>query len=109
MSCVAGVGGGVAAILRRARAPRPRVTLDGCGLACARACLEREAIPVTVAVDLSRHDVRKRNDADFLPEDAERLWQSVIVPAIRVAALVPPMPFCDTPTPTGENHELEPR
>jgi uncharacterized metal-binding protein len=86
MSCVAGIGGGVPALLRRARQPRPRITLDGCALGCARACLEREHIDVTVSVDLSRHGVRKQSDGSQVdPKEAERVWGEVIIPALAAA------------------------
>ncbi|MBI1906698.1 MAG: zinc-binding protein [Rhodocyclales bacterium] len=86
MSCVAGVGGGVPALLGRARQPRPKITLDGCALGCARACLEREHIDVTVSVDLSRHGVRKRRDGSLIdPDEAERVWDAVIIPALAAA------------------------
>jgi uncharacterized metal-binding protein len=39
MSCIAGVGGGVPGLVRTARGGRRILALDGCVLACARACL----------------------------------------------------------------------
>lgn len=82
MSCTAGIGGGVAPILRLARQPRPRIALDGCDLACARACLEREGLPPAVAINLAEHGVRKRKDAAFAAADAERIWHDVMRPVL---------------------------
>jgi len=86
MSCVAGIGGGVKALLRRARQARQRVTLDGCALRCARACLEREGIEVTLAVDLSDLGIRKHPGGIFDPADEARLWHEEIVPSFTALA-----------------------
>lgn len=107
MSCVAGIGGGVDVMLRRARASRPRLVLDGCPLACARACLDREDIRVDAALDLSRHGVRRRPGVPPDPLESERIWQTVVLPAVR--ALAAPNPLSFHPPLHGENNELEPR
>lgn len=39
MSCISGVGGQVAALVRTAQSGRPITVIDGCPLHCARACL----------------------------------------------------------------------
>ncbi len=41
---IAGVGGGVPALVKTARSGRRILALDGCVLACARACLAREGL-----------------------------------------------------------------
>lgn len=111
MSCVAGIGGGVPALLRRARLPRPRLTLDGCALACARACLTRENIDVSLAIDFSHHGVRKRPGGTFDTNDAERLWHEVLVPALAALGAREPeaVKSYPSPHPHGDPHELEPR
>lgn len=107
MSCVAGIGGGIPALLRRARAPRRRIVLDGCPLACARACLAREGIPVDLALDLSCHGVRKIPGHEPDPAECERVWQTAVLPALNAltesgsATFYPPL--------HGDNNELEPR
>jgi uncharacterized metal-binding protein len=74
MSCTAGIGGGVEAILRIARQARPRITLDGCVLRCARACLEREGLASDIGINLADFGVRKRKHAEFSAADAEAVW-----------------------------------
>ncbi|HWA38109.1 MAG TPA: putative zinc-binding protein, partial [Burkholderiales bacterium] len=39
MSCIAGVGGDVKPLVRKALSGRPVLAIDGCALACAKACL----------------------------------------------------------------------
>lgn len=87
MSCIAGIGGDVPAILRLARSGRPIVVLDGCPLHCARNCLDRHAIAATLHIDLSCEGVRKRKHADAPEEEARRVWQAVVLP--RLGALEP--------------------
>lgn len=44
MSCIAGVGGGVAPLVKLARSGRPVLAIDGCPLACARQCLAQQGV-----------------------------------------------------------------
>ncbi|SCK10999.1 putative zinc-binding protein [Vogesella sp. LIG4] len=74
MSCIAGVGGQVPALLRMARSGRRILALDGCPLACVQGCLTQAGVVADTHIDLSRHGVKKRKHADFEAGDAERLW-----------------------------------
>lgn len=82
MSCIAGIGGDVPAILRLARSGRPIVVLDGCRLHCARNSLRRHAIAATLHIDLSCEGIRKRLHADVPDEEAQRVWESVVLPRL---------------------------
>ena len=77
MSCVAGVGGGVPALTRTARSGRPVVTLDGCPLRCAAACLERADVTPALAVNLADHGVVKRRGVSLDAALAETLQASL--------------------------------
>ena len=44
MSCISGVGGDVPHLVKIARSGRPIVALDGCPLACSKACLSHHSI-----------------------------------------------------------------
>jgi len=81
MSCIAGVGGGVPGLVKTARSGRRILALDGCVLACARACLAREGITPDEHVVLGDHGVKKRKHADFDAQQAEGLYQSQVLPA----------------------------
>lgn len=85
MSCIAGVGGGVPALLRLARSGRPILALDGCHLACAKACLARHGLVPDAHRVLADHGVRKEALADYSPEDFAQLWPLI---AAEVRALV---------------------
>lgn len=81
MSCIAGVGGGVAGLLRTARSGRPILALDGCVLACTRACLAQAGLSPDRHVLLSEHGVRKRLHSAFDADQARTLYASVVQPA----------------------------
>lgn len=82
MSCIAGVGGGVGNLVRKAKeaehAGRSIIAIDGCVLACTNACLGQRDIEPTMHVQLSDAGVRKAYHADFDPEEAERLYTALV-------------------------------
>jgi uncharacterized metal-binding protein len=81
MSCIAGVGGNVPALVRLAQraaaAGRPIVAIDGCALACARACLAARGVVPTLHVPLAEQGVRKAYHADFDPAQADALFDTL--------------------------------
>lgn len=82
MSCIAGVGGSVSALLRTARQPRPILALDGCPLHCVLACLKQAGVVATRCVDLSALGVKKLKRQDFSTTEAESIWWESILPVI---------------------------
>lgn len=74
MSCIAGLGGDVPSLLRKAhdaaRAQRPIVAIDGCVLACAHKTLQRHGLEASRHVELWRLGVRKRLHEDFSADEA---------------------------------------
>jgi len=90
MSCIAGVGGDVPALVKTARSGRPIVALDGCPLACVASCLARHGIRPDRHHQLQHYGVRKRLHADFDPAQAEAVTQRVLAelgdPAMPLAA-----------------------
>lgn len=77
MSCIAGVGGDVSALLRVAKSKRPIYVLDGCALQCARGCLARHDIEPNMAYVLGEHGVRKVQHGDPAPDDVEKVFNMV--------------------------------
>ncbi len=73
MSCIAGVGGGVAPLVKLARAGRTILAIDGCPLACARACLAGQGVAPDHHLLLHEHGVRKRMHTDFDPAEVEAI------------------------------------
>ncbi|HEY7983627.1 MAG TPA: putative zinc-binding protein, partial [Ktedonobacterales bacterium] len=81
MSCIAGVGGGVAGLVRTARGGRRILALDGCVLKCVAACLANAGVVADAHLVLSEYGVKKRKHADFDPVEARRIYQAQALPA----------------------------
>ena len=73
MSCIAGVGGDVPALVKLAQSGRPIIAIDGCPLACVKHSLARHEIAADEYVQLAEHGVKKRFHADFEVEQAEKV------------------------------------
>lgn len=77
MSCIAGVGGDVKPLVKKAQSARPILVIDGCHLHCAKACLERHAVQADVHITLSDFGLRKRYREDCTPEQADALFDKL--------------------------------
>lgn len=86
MSCIAGVGGDVPALVKTAKraveSARPIIAIDGCALTCVKHTLARHGIEPTVAHELQNHAVRKVRGQDFDPDEASKVFEQVILPTI---------------------------
>jgi hypothetical protein len=65
MSCIAGVGGNVKKLVKLAKSGRKLIVVDGCSLACSKACLANHELKPHLHFDLSRFGVPKSNGQDF--------------------------------------------
>lgn len=83
MSCIAGVGGGVAGLVRTAQSQRPILALDGCVLKCVSACLANAGVVADTHLVLSDYGVKKRKHADFDAAEADAVYQQQVLPAAR--------------------------
>ncbi|MBP8170718.1 MAG: zinc-binding protein [Pseudomonas sp.] len=77
MSCIAGVGGGVAALINKAKSGRPILALDGCPLQCVKGCLAQHAIDPDTHLILSQYGLRKRNGEDCSQAEEDALFDEV--------------------------------
>lgn len=80
MSCIAGVGGGVPGLVGIARSGRPILALDGCVLACAKACLSRAGVEPTAQILLNELGVKKRAHTDFDGDAARNIYERNVAP-----------------------------
>ena len=78
MSCIAGVGGNVASLVKTARSGRPIIALDGCPLVCAKSSLARHGISATRHYQLQQYGVKKRQHEDYDPEQAQQVLDRVV-------------------------------
>ena len=77
MSCIAGVGGNVKKLVKTAKSGRKIITIDGCPLACTKACLKNHAIHSDISIELTSLGVAKKNHTDFEFSEAARILQSL--------------------------------
>ncbi|WP_217475286.1 putative zinc-binding protein [Stutzerimonas stutzeri] len=77
MSCIAGVGGGVAPLVNKARSGRPMLAIDGCPLHCVKACLTQHGVTPDVHITLSSYGLRKRYREDCSEQELTALFEDV--------------------------------
>ncbi|WP_420232352.1 putative zinc-binding protein [Pseudomonas sp. ABY48] len=77
MSCIAGVGGHVAALVNKARSGRRILALDGCPLQCVKSCLDQHDLHADVHLIVSHHGLRKRNGEDCTEEQSDELFEEI--------------------------------
>lgn len=73
MSCIAGVGGGVSALVKKAKEADYIIGIDGCPLACVKACLKQQGLVPSRHYELNTLGVRKKVHEDFDLSHAEEL------------------------------------
>ena len=75
MSCIAGVGGDVPALVKTAQSGRPMLVLDGCAMECAKNCLKRHGVVPDQHMQLAHFGVKKRKHQDYDPEQAAQVLE----------------------------------
>lgn len=73
MSCIAGVGGNVKKLVKTATSGRKIVAIDGCPLACSKACLANHEIVPDIHIELTSLGVQKKQREDFDKEQALKI------------------------------------
>lgn len=79
MSCIAGLGGDVPSLVRKAKSAESIIAIDGCPLHCALACINKQGLSCDLHYDLSDMGVKKTKQIGFLESDAQRILQSVLL------------------------------
>jgi uncharacterized metal-binding protein len=78
MSCIAGVGGGVEPLVKKANSGRKIISLDGCALHCVKRCLSMHDVAPTFEFTLTDHGIKKLAHTDFLESDVSMIKSQVI-------------------------------
>lgn len=73
MSCIAGVGGNVKSLVRTAKSGRKLIAIDGCPLACVKACLSYHSLQPDWHIELKGMGVAKIQREDFDKEAADNI------------------------------------
>ncbi len=77
MSCIAGVGGNVKKLVKTAQSGRKIIAIDGCPLACAKACLSNHQLIPAHHFELTVFGVRKKQHEDFDPVEAAEVMNTI--------------------------------
>ncbi|MGV1049425.1 MAG: putative zinc-binding protein [Solirubrobacterales bacterium] len=78
MSCIAGVGGDVRALVKKVTAGRPVLAIDGCPLTCCEHVLGAKGVEPLRLIRLHDLGLRKRQHADFGAEERELVFRRVL-------------------------------
>lgn len=73
MSCIVGVGGNVKKLVNTAKSGKKIIVIDGCPLACSKACLQNHSIEPDLYFELTSYGVKKQNHVDFDKQQADEL------------------------------------
>lgn len=86
MSCIAGVGGNVPHLVNIAQSGRPVIAIDGCPLACAKACLSLRDVKADAHIFLQDYGIKKQYHADFDREHADIITSELALQAQHLCA-----------------------
>lgn len=89
MSCIAGVGGGVKPLVRKATSGRRIIVIDGCPLGCCEAALARHKVTADSVVRLHERGLRKRQHVDFESEERDEVFAEILAELEPVLAQPP--------------------
>ena len=80
MSCISGVGGKVAPLVRKAQSGRPMLVIDGCHLHCAKSCLENVGVEIPEGhhVNYTNWATKKRFGKSYDEATVEEVYQYVL-------------------------------
>lgn len=77
MSCIAGVGGNVKTLVRTAKSGRKLVAIDGCPLACVKACLRIHSLHPDWHIELKEMGIAKDQGVDFDKKEADAVLRKI--------------------------------
>ncbi|MBV1919824.1 MAG: putative zinc-binding protein [Pseudomonadales bacterium] len=78
MSCIAGVGGGVKNLVKKAQSGRVIVALDGCQLHCVKGCLAQHDVKPSLHYTLTEQGIKKQKKTDYEESDFETVKSTVL-------------------------------
>lgn len=78
MSCIAGVGGGVSSLVKKAQSGRDIIALDGCHLHCVKSCLANQGVEATRHYTLTNFGVKKQYGVNFDEGDLTAVKENIL-------------------------------
>lgn len=77
MSCIAGVGGNVKPLVKKAQSGRRIIAIDGCVLQCAKSCLNNVGVDPEVHYVLTDYGIKKEYHKDYNDEVINEFFELV--------------------------------
>lgn len=77
MSCIAGVGGHVKPLVKKAQSGKPIIVIDGCPLQCAKHCLNNIGVEAEINIVLTDDGLKKTFHEDYDKEIVEEEYQKI--------------------------------
>ena len=77
MSCIAGVGGHVKPLVRKAQSGKPIIVIDGCPLQCARECLNNVGVEAEMNIVLTDDNLKKTFHKDYDDGQIQQEYQKI--------------------------------
>ncbi len=78
MSCIAGVGGGVRSLVKKATSGRTIIALDGCPLHCVKSCLSSQGVEPVYHYTLTDYGIKKKYHMDFVASDVVKIKHKIV-------------------------------
>src|ERR1035437_5839863 len=73
--CIAGVGGNLKKLVRTTLSGRKIIAIDGCPLACSKACLSNHSLQPDIHIELTSLGVPKKQHEDFDKKQANEILE----------------------------------
>jgi uncharacterized metal-binding protein len=89
MSCIAGVGGNVKKLVKTATSGRKIIIIDGCPLACSKACLGNHSVTPDLNIELTQFEVKKKQHEDFDKEQADQILNELKTKILETFKTIP--------------------
>ena len=77
MSCIAGIGGNVKPLVKKAKEGRQIIVIDGCALQCAKACLKNIDIEPKEHIILTGYNFKKENNVKLHLENEMDIFNEI--------------------------------
>ncbi len=77
MSCIAGVGGHVKSLVRKAQSGKPIIVIDGCPLQCAKNCLDNVGVEAEINIVLTNDSLKKTFHTDYDDDQIYHEYQKI--------------------------------
>jgi uncharacterized metal-binding protein len=77
MSCIAGVGGNVKPLVKKAQSGRKIIAIDGCVLQCAKSCLKNAGVKPSVHYVLTDYGIKKEYHKDYDDEVISEFFELI--------------------------------